>query len=121
MSNEYMTITTNDGEVKCRIIFTFFSEEFNHNYVVFEYGDTKELSAMIFTEKDGNSGNLMPIEDDSEWEMVEDAVNDYFNKHHHHHEGCHCEDCESGCGCGDDSACGGHCDCDYDCDCDKHE
>ena len=115
--NEYMTISVDGKEVKCRIIFTLDSKEFNHNYVVFEYGDTKEISAMIFTETDGNSGNLMPVENDEEWEMLERAVNKYFEVHaKHHHDGCCCEDCEDGCGC-EDSACGcGHHDCDHDCD-----
>ncbi len=124
MSNEYMTINADGKEVKCRIIFTYESKEYNHKYVIFEYGDTKEISAMIYTENDGNSGNLMPVQDDKEWDMLEEVVNQYFEEHahhHHHHEGCSCDDCD-GCGCGEDSACGGDCDCDHDhdCDCDDH-
>lgn len=118
MANEYMIINVDGKEIKCNILFTFDIPEYGHNYVVFEHGETKELSAMIFTEKDGTSGNLMLIEDDEEWAAVEEIVNDYFTKKHHHHHGCSCEDCEDGCGCCEDSACNGDCDCDGDHDCD---
>lgn len=118
---EYIIITVDGKETKCPIIFTFDSKEFNHKYVVFQHGDSEEISAMIYEEKDATSGTLMPIESDEEWDHVEEVVNQYFDeheKHHHHHEGCHCDDCD-GCGCGEDSACGGDCDCN--CDCEHYE
>lgn len=107
MNNEYITITADGVDHKCRIIFTFSSEEFNHSYVVFSVEDTEELSAMIYVENDTTSGTLEPITNDDEWDLVEQVVSDYFENKEH---GC-------GCGCGDhDCGCG-----DHDCGCGEHE
>lgn len=121
---EYIIITIDGKEVKCPIIFTYESKEFGHKYVVFRHGDTDELSAMIYVEKDDKTGTLMPIENDDEWDHIEEVVNDYFDeqaKHHHHHEGCHCEDCD---GCSE-GACSGEehddCDCCHNHDCQDYE
>ncbi len=96
---EYIIINIDGKETKCPILFTFYLEEYEHNYVVFQHENTDEISAMIYEETDGTSGKLLPIESDDEWDKVEEVVNDYFEEHHHHHEGCHCESCEGDCGC----------------------
>lgn len=116
---EYIIINADGKELKCPIIFTYESKEFGHKYVIFRHQDSDEISAMIYEEKDDKSGTLLPVENDEEWDHLEEVVNQYFEEHqqHHHHDGCHCDDCD-GCGCGHDSAC--DCDCGHDCDC-HHE
>ena len=76
---EYIIITVDGKETKCPIIFTFDSKEFNHKYVVFQHGDSEEISAMIYEEKDATSGTLMPIESDEEWDMVEGVLDTFLN------------------------------------------
>lgn len=112
MNEEYMTVKSDDGkEHKCRILFTYYSKEFEHHYVVFQVEDTDELSAMIYEEKGDNSGTLHPIDNDEEWAMLEEVVSNYMDEQE---EGCNggCDHCHSGCGHED-------CDCDHEeCDCD---
>lgn len=112
MNEEFMTITDAEGnEHRCKILFTYFSDEFKHNYVVFNVEGTDEISAMIFTETSESAGSLMPIENDDEWDMLEEVVTSYFEQQEHHHH------CDCGCCCGEE----GECDCDGDCDCHDEE
>ena len=122
MQNEFMTITDNDGkEIKCRIIFTYYSEEFKHNYVVFQVGDTDEITAMLLEESDAQNGKLLPIEDDEEWDLLQDVLEDFLEKQeneHHHECGCGCSECCEGDCCDDDCddhECGCGCGC-HDCE-----
>lgn len=112
--NDIITIIVDGQEKQCPILFTYESKEFNHKYVVFRYEDTEEIGAMIYVPKDEQSGTLAMIEDDDEWEHIEEVVNQYFHDlhHHHHHDGeCHCDECD-GCGCDSEESC---C-CDHDCE-----
>ena len=74
-----MIITKNGKEVKCKIIFTYYSEEFKKNYVVFQPEDEDVISAMSYVEEGETSGTLTAIESDDEWEMLEEVVNDYYD------------------------------------------
>lgn len=121
MNEEYMTVKSDDGkEHKCEILFTYFAEEYKHNYVVFRVEDTDELSAMIYVENGEASGTLHPIENDEEWEMLEEVVSKYLEEKESGHScGCDCDHC-SGCGEDHDCDCGcdhehgeGECDCDH--------
>ncbi len=76
--NKSLLITKDDGtELLCEIIFTYFDEETKKNYVVFKTPND-EFSAAYFTESSPTSGNLDPVKDDDEWEMLEDLLNDYY-------------------------------------------
>lgn len=102
MEHEYMTITDQNGkELKCKILFTYESKEFNHSYVVFQVEETNELTAMMYTENDTNSGTLSPITDDAEWDMLQEVVESYIKEHENDHEdgcGCDCGSCHHSCG-----------------------
>ena len=85
------------NEFDYEILFTFTSEETQKSYVVYkEQGDSDEVFAAIYTE-DGEGGNLLPIETDEEWDMVEEKLEEFLDEHehdydhdhdhdHHHHE-----------------------------------
>lgn len=69
------------NETVFNILFTFDSEETNKSYVVFynEEADLDdedlELFAKSYIEDDeGNSGELFDIEDDAEWDMIEEML-----------------------------------------------
>ncbi|MFA7417564.1 MAG: DUF1292 domain-containing protein [Acholeplasma sp.] len=71
-----LVIITGDKEEKATILFTF--DEAGINYVVFEFDETKEISAARFepTNDDG-IGKLLDIESDEEWELVERIFDQY--------------------------------------------
>lgn len=95
-----MIITKDGKEVKCRIIFTYHSDEFKKNYVIFQPEDENVISAMSYEEDGEKSGILTAIETDEEWDMLEEVVNDYYDN-----KGDAC--CEGSCeGCNGCSSCG---------------
>ncbi len=93
MDDRTITIGLEDGtELLCDILFTYFSADFEKNYVVFRVKSTGEISAASYTEVDGKTGEISKIDSDEEWEMLEDMLADYFEN----------QNCE-----GDCSSCGG--------------
>jgi len=85
---ETMTIVDENGEEHvCEVIFTFDSEEFGKSYVLYHVlgeNDTDddeevEIHASAFVpSEDNEDGELMPIEDDAEWEMIEEMLNTFL-------------------------------------------
>lgn len=59
-------------EVEMEILFTFDDDQKNKKYVVFmnPKGDPDEVFASCYDE----TGNLLPIESDEEWAMVEEVL-----------------------------------------------
>ncbi|MCK4551740.1 MAG: DUF1292 domain-containing protein [Tenericutes bacterium] len=81
MDEEILVVTDEDGkELECVIIMTFESEEFDKNYVVYQVkGDeTGEFFAASFNPEDGNEGQLMQIEADEEWDLVEEVLENFL-------------------------------------------
>lgn len=89
---ETMTIVDENGnEHVCEVIFTFESKDYGKSYVLYHVlsGDETddddeeiEIHASSFTPategKDGEEGGeLMPIEDDEEWAMVQETFNTF--------------------------------------------
>ena len=72
-----------DGkDVECEILFTYHSEEFNKNYVLFfekgsDEGDSVEIMAASYDETDETMGTLSPIETDEEWAMLDDVLEEF--------------------------------------------
>jgi len=79
-----LTVINEEGqEIDCEILFTFDSAEYKKDYVVYmpigdEYVDEDgypEIHVSSFTASDdGEGGGLEPIEDEAEWEMVEEVI-----------------------------------------------
>lgn len=111
MVDRTLTLYTEDGkEILADVVFTYNSEEFNHDYVVFQLRETKEISAAIYIPEGDGAGHLEKIETEEEWQLLEELLNDYNSEQV---EG-GCASCSGGCaGCG--SSCGGDCDCNGDC------
>lgn len=105
---EFMTLTTDGKEYKCRILFTYFSEEFSSNYVIFNVVGTDQISAMKYDDKDADSGKLDPIEKEEEWKLLEEVVDSWMKENEDKLDFLN-DDCDCGCGC--DSSCSGGCGC----------
>lgn len=82
--NQLVVVDGDGNETLCEILFTFQSERTNKNFVVFyrvedlnNEEEDLELNAAIYQEGDGEIGELIAIEDDEDWNEVEDAINDY--------------------------------------------
>lgn len=78
---EYITIIDEEGnEELYQILFTFDSEDFGKSYVLLYPAGTSEdeeveIQAYSFKEnEEGGSGDLLPIETDAEWDMVEEVL-----------------------------------------------
>ncbi|MDQ0197194.1 DUF1292 domain-containing protein [Neobacillus ginsengisoli] len=84
-----ITVVDEDGnEQLCEVLFTFDSEEFKKSYVLYypvgaEEDDSDDIeihaSSFIPTE-DGEDGELMPIETDEEWDMIEEMLNTFLEE-----------------------------------------
>ena len=112
-NNELKLIKDDGTEIVCEILFTYFSEDYNKNYVIFEVPGEGMLSAASYEVlEDGTNGELIFIEDEEEWAMLEEVVEDYYANLE---EGCDC-DCDCDCDCEDDD-----CECDHHhCNCHNH-
>ncbi len=84
-----ITVVDEDGnEQLCEVLFTFDSEEFGKSYVLYypvgaeeNDEDDIEIHASAFTPKeDGEDGELMPIETDEEWDMIEEMLNTFLDE-----------------------------------------
>lgn len=110
MTDRTIILTKDNGEeIEGIILFTYFYEKTNKNYVIYQIKGTNDVVASIYY-PEGKEGKLDPVETDEEWAMLEDLLNDYVNQQEEESSGC------AGC-----SGCGGDCDCDGECDCDDGE
>lgn len=108
MDDRTLVLTMQDGkEITCDILFTYHSDQFNKDYVIFQPRGEKELSAASYVEEGNGNGSLQGIETDEEWAMLEELVNDYYGEQNQSSCGGSCEGC-SGCGT-DDCDCDGNC------------
>ena len=71
-SNTLYVKDENGKEVAMEILFTFANEEMEKQYVVFV--DPNDESGEVFASCYDDEGNLLPIETESEWEMVEEVL-----------------------------------------------
>lgn len=72
---QIIIINEQGEEVVKEILFTYFNEERNKNYVfLFDKDNEDEVDAFIYNEEDGT---LSEIEDDEEYNEVEEVFNAY--------------------------------------------
>jgi uncharacterized protein YrzB (UPF0473 family) len=79
MSDNTIIITKEDGtEISCDILFTFYSEDMEKDYVLYVESDDEEghVYASSYSEEDGMIGQLFDIPEDSEeeWQMIEEML-----------------------------------------------
>lgn len=74
-SNSLYVKDENGNEKRMTILFTFDNDELKKQYVVFQDPDleTGEVYASAYNDQ----GELLPIENEEEWEMVEEVINTF--------------------------------------------
>ena len=82
--NQLSYIDDNGKEVVCEILFTFHSDDFNKDYVLFYPIDEEDedgrinVRAASYVEQDGEEiGTLDQITNDDEWTMIEEMLDLY--------------------------------------------
>ena len=72
-SNCLYVTDENGQEKKMIILFTFDSPDYGQQYVVFQ--DPNLEDGQVYASRYDSEGNLLPIESDEEWDMVEEVIN----------------------------------------------
>ena len=85
---QQITLIDDQGnEELYQVLFTFDSEDYGKSYVLLyptsaeEEDEEVDIQAFSFTSDDAgdaSKGDLFPIEDDEEWEMVEEVLNTFL-------------------------------------------
>lgn len=85
--HEYITLIDEEGNEELHeILFTFESDDFERSYVLVfpassEEGEEVELKAFAYHEEDGGlEGELLPIESEEEWDMIEEVLNTFIEE-----------------------------------------
>lgn len=78
MDENRLTLILDGEEVMCDILFTHFSEEYETNYVVFQFSDRDEISAAVFVETDNGEGRFEDVQTDEEWAMLDELLENYL-------------------------------------------
>jgi uncharacterized protein YrzB (UPF0473 family) len=80
LTENQMVVTNQDGdESVCDILFTH--EHNGKNYVVFEFVDTKEVSAAVYVPGEtDDEGTFLDIETDEEWDMLDGVLQSYYDE-----------------------------------------
>lgn len=85
----HITVVDDEGnEQLCEVLFTFDSEEFGKSYVLYypigeDDDDSEEIeihASAFIPNEDGEDGELMPIETDEEWDLVEEMLNTFMDE-----------------------------------------
>jgi len=79
--DDILIVTDEKGnELECIIVMTFESEDFGKSYVVYKLkeDETGEFFAASFNPEDGEEGQLLPIETDEEWDLVEEVLENFL-------------------------------------------
>ncbi|MEG0823167.1 MAG: DUF1292 domain-containing protein [Erysipelotrichaceae bacterium] len=66
------------NEVEMEILFTFDNEEKSKNYVVFQNPANED--GEVYASQYDEEGNLLPVETDAEWEMIEEVIATFSNE-----------------------------------------
>ena len=79
-NDKSLFIQNEDGvEEEFEIILTFTNPETNQHYVVYkELDDTDEVYAARYDESSDIAGTLTPIEDDDEFDMIQEVLDAFF-------------------------------------------
>lgn len=80
-------VDENGNEQLFNVLFTFTSDDYKKSYILLYPEGTEEdeevdIQAFSFNpDEDGDAteGDLQPIEDDAEWEMVEEVLNTFLD------------------------------------------
>lgn len=78
--NKFKVVGENGEEIICEVLFTFESDETNKNYMVYtdntkdKNGKTKVYASVYKTNNDNGSTELLPVETEKEWKIIETII-----------------------------------------------
>ncbi len=106
MEDNALIINTEDGkEIRCTILFTHHSDEFNKDYVVF-VDENNVCSAASYSASDNGKGSLEEIKTEAEWALLERLLNQYNEDDTITNSTCDCDGacsgCNGSCGCSEE-------------------
>lgn len=84
--DQFVVINDLGEEIVCNILFTHEADD-GRKFVVFEFSDTHEVSAAIYTEDPNNpsEGILEDVVEDEDWEMLDELMSYYEDDEEHLH------------------------------------
>ena len=77
MENKMYVYDEEDNEVEMEILFTFESEDYGKNYVL--YYNAADDDDQVFVSSYDEEGNLTDITDEKEWAMVEEVYGAFID------------------------------------------
>jgi uncharacterized protein YrzB (UPF0473 family) len=83
MDEKTFTVIDEEGnEILYEVVLTFKSDETEKSYVIYKLpgDDQEEVFAAIYDEDAKDGGNLIQIETDQEWDMVEEVLNTFLEE-----------------------------------------
>ena len=83
MEEKTFTVVDENGvEKEFEVVLTFKSEEFGKSYVIYKTLDEEsdEVFAAIFDEKEKDGGNLVQVETEEEWDMLEEVLESFLDE-----------------------------------------
>ena len=74
-------VDENGNEQLFKELFTFDSDDWGKSYIfIYPADDSVDIQAYIIADnQDGDGEDLVPIEDDKEWDMVEEVLNTFLD------------------------------------------
>ncbi|MGS0973677.1 MAG: DUF1292 domain-containing protein [Candidatus Izemoplasmataceae bacterium] len=83
MDEKTFTVIDEEGnEVLYEVVLTFKNDETEKSYVIYKLPgeDKDEVFAAIYDEDAKDGGNLIQIETEEEWDMVEEVLNTFLEE-----------------------------------------
>ncbi|MFV0498668.1 MAG: DUF1292 domain-containing protein [Bacilli bacterium] len=77
MNEDKIVIITEDGkEIEYNILLSFRIDDYDKDYVAY-FGEEEEIFVSSYV-ADGDGGNLFDIEDDKEWDRIEEVIETFL-------------------------------------------
>ena len=77
-STRLTVIDENGKEIEMEIIFTFENDDRTKQYVL--YTNPEDESGEVFASLYDEEGHLFPVEDENEWQMIEEVFGAYIDE-----------------------------------------
>ena len=83
-----VVIDDEEREIECEVLFTFNSAEYEKDYIVYaplgdqftdEEGNVTINTSSYLTNEHGEVVEIAPIEDDAEWDMIEEVIASFID------------------------------------------
>lgn len=78
LENKIIVVNDSGEEIEMEILFTFESDDYARQYVL--YIDPEDESGEVFASAYTEEGELIEINDDKEWEMIEEVFEAFVIK-----------------------------------------